>query len=221
MKMNIENGLNESLPQHEDNNKLEKDKIICLKHILKELYEPSKYSLFAHGTSVETAKKIIKTGLEARNNDLPETVKTLFDSNKSFEKQPDEYFKQFLHWPHRNYKGIVLIALPNPAQNDVGGLRYFNNVFEELPQEKIVDLGIQGFDKRYVIPTRFIKGYIDIEKLKLVKNETYDSNAKIKITELNKVVVDSLFDNAKEGNDEKISIPSSPQNNSDNIDDVW
>ena len=181
----------------------EKNKIEILKQNLKEIFGYPKYSTLGHGTNKDQAEKILQNGLESATDELSETVIPL--------DEKEETFKTILNWPHRNYKSIVIVMIPNPNQNQ-GGLSYFNNVFDELPENKKVDsIAGREFDKQFFISPKFIKGYINVENLSFVNNPLYDENAEVVIKE-------------KPGLSPKIqkdiAIPK-PQEKKDSDPDVW
>lgn len=156
----------------------EQEKILILKNNLKEIFALPKFSTLGHGTTKENAEKILKVGLESANGALDETSISLDDST-------DESFSKILHWPHHDYKVIVIIMIPNPDKGQFGGFHYFDSVFEELPEDRKMDLMVgREFRKEYFIPPQFIKGYIDVNSLKLVPNNLYDPELKVKIKEI-------------------------------------
>ena len=156
--------------------KSEIEKIQILKENLKEIFDLSKYSTFGHGTNKVQAEKILKTGLESATDSLDETTLVLDDTKGSLDR--------ILDWPHRNYKYIVIVMVPN-APTGMGGFRYFDSVFDELPENRKSDIGAgREFRKEYYIQPQFIKGYIDVDSLSLIKNELYDPEAKVDVKEV-------------------------------------
>lgn len=156
----------------------EKEKIDKLREIMRPLWKPG-FLMVAHGTSLHIAESIIDNGLKARSHLLGSTAIPLFLDKETYEEQPDSVFKQVLHWVHRDYKCLVVIQIPHPDSTSRGGPRYYNDILEELPEEKKVNEGIQGIDVSYVISPVFIQGYIDVENLLFIKNPAYDEKAKM------------------------------------------
>jgi hypothetical protein len=150
-----------------------KDGTKWLKNIF-EKYFVQGYSYAGHGTSERCADSIMREGLYARESDLSSTTIQLCDCGSP---AMGECIDMVLNWPHRNYKCIFVVAIPNPKPDEKGGLHYFNSVFEELEENKKIDIGIQDADKNYIIPRRFIIGYIDIENGRFVENLGYNPKA--------------------------------------------
>ncbi|MCK9393229.1 MAG: hypothetical protein WCX30_01705 [Candidatus Paceibacterota bacterium] len=198
----------ENFGQQFENEKTLEEKISKLRENLKEIYS-FEFSTFGHGTSEECAKKILENGLETKNSNLDETIISLFDSSLPYDKQSDEVFKNILNWKHRDYKYIVTVMIPNPKKDEQGGRNYFNSVFEELPEDKKVDVGIQGADREYVIPPHFIKGYIDANSLEFIENEKYNPLVGVEMKEIEQVV-------PHESNIDNIEIPKPAGS-----EDVW
>ncbi len=147
----------------------EHERIQCLRKIMRPLFGEHFSTLF-HGTNEANAKNILNEGLESRANDLSSISIPLFVIDTSYDNQPEECYRKILDWPHHGYKYIVAFMVPNPKEHEPGGMRYFNSVFEELTPDKKVDIGVQGADHSYVIPTQFIRGYIDVNALTLIDN---------------------------------------------------
>lgn len=158
------------------------EKIAKLKEALNPIFEKG-FSTVGHGTSIEVANRILEDGLYARGNQLDLTTIPLFSQTegKTYADQIDGAIDTMLHWPHRGYEAIVIVMIPNPQEDEVGGGRYFNSVFDELPEEKAIRIGVQGADRQYVIPSRFIRGYVNTVTGEFIENKTYDSSAKVSI----------------------------------------
>ncbi len=168
----------EGSPKTNTENEIEKSKskIKILKENLREIFDISKYSTFGHGTGKIQAENILKNGLESANNAFDETARAIDNTDESLNK--------ILNWPHRNYKHIVVIMVPN-APTGMGGYSYFDDVFEKLPENRISDPGAgREFKKEYYIQPQFIKGYIDVDSLSFIKNNLYDPEAKVNIKEI-------------------------------------
>jgi len=153
--------------------------------LLETIYKPG-FSALGHGTSDEIAKTILANGLEARSNDLSQTAVPLLEYDKSILEQDSEIFLK--PWPHRNYRYVVIIQIPNPGINQPGGNRYFNSIFESLPDDRKVEVGIQGADKSYYIPSRFIQGYINLDTLDLIENPGFNPPNHLEVNTENAVV---------------------------------
>jgi hypothetical protein len=61
----------------------------------------------------------------------------------------------------------------------------FNSVFEELPAERKVSVGVQSADRLYYISPKFIQGYVNLDELEFIENPAFDppSQLKIKMTQ--------------------------------------
>ncbi|OGH46292.1 MAG: hypothetical protein A3H50_00185 [Candidatus Levybacteria bacterium RIFCSPLOWO2_02_FULL_37_10] len=57
--------------------------------------------------------------------------------------------------------------MPNPQEGEQGGSRYFNSVFQELPEPDT------GYNDRYLIPPNYIRGYVDVETQKFIPNPKF------------------------------------------------
>ena len=159
----------------------EQEKILRLRTGVREAFPSPQFIAFYHGTDVAVAQKILEQGLLAPTKHLASTALNVFDPSKSYEDQDDSAFQKMLAWPHRGYKGLVVIMIPKPAEGEGAGSEYVNSIFEELPQEKKINLGVQGVDRSYVIPPQFIKGYIDAENFTFVENPSFHPQEKIQI----------------------------------------
>jgi len=169
----------EGLQKTTQENKIEKIKI--LKENLKEIFDISKYSTFGHGTGKIQAENILKNGLESADNELCGTACVLDNTDESLNK--------ILNWPHRNYKHIVVIMVPN-APTGMGGYSYFDNVFEKLPENRISDPGAgRECRKEYYIKPQFIKGYINVNSLNFVKNKLYNPEEKVTIKKIPEIIL--------------------------------
>lgn len=134
---------------------------------LKKILDP-KYSLLGHGTRPEAAKKSLEEGLRARFPDLGTTTVPLLDSSKPIDEQVNQAVETILNWKHLNSKAIVLIQIPNPPEGSLGGSKYFNSVFKELYEPDT------GYKSRYVIPSAYLRGYVDVEARKFIPNPLFN-----------------------------------------------
>ncbi len=142
-----------------------------LDHLLETIYKPG-FSTAGHGTTERVAKLILTNGLEARGNDLMSTSVPVISPRKPVEQQDRTKFTD--PWPHRGYKCVVIIQVPNPEKGQLGGSLHFNSIFKELPEDRKVDIGVQGADRSYYIPTRFIQGYVNLETMNFTENPDFD-----------------------------------------------
>lgn len=146
-----------------------------IERILEQIRKPG-FSTVGHGTSHEVVGEILKEGLYSNKADINSTCVPLNGNEGVFMKP----------WPHRNYRCVVVVQIPNP-EGEVKGMRYFNSVFKELDESQKNDVGVQGADRSYVIPTCFIQGYVDLDTMSFIENPKYDQNAKVEVHALRKV----------------------------------
>lgn len=112
------------------------------------------YSTFGHGVRPELAPEAFDKGLEAKSPDLLSTTIPLFTHGKDYEDQTDETFLMILNWPHHNLKAVVIVMIPNAPEDKLGGIGYFNSVFEETDNEET------GYENKYVIPQNTLRGML-------------------------------------------------------------
>ncbi len=136
-----------------------------LEEQLREVYSPD-FSTLGHGTIPEVAEEIMLTGLRYKDPDLSLTAVPLYDAKIPYDEQSGEVVQKITHWPHKDRKGVVILMIPNPAEDQQGGNAYFNSVFEERP--------IEGRSDRYIIDPKYIKGYVDVEAGKFVPNPNFN-----------------------------------------------
>lgn len=132
-----------------------------LKTELVEVYD-QKFSTLGHGTRPAAAKKILEEGLRTQAPALLSTCIPLLDNSKSWEEQADKVLNQIKDWPHLKAGAVIIIMISNPDAGEVGGDRYFNSVFQELP------------DAEYLIPTSYIKGYVDVRNGRFIRNPNFN-----------------------------------------------
>ena len=181
-----------------------------LERLLEKIHLPG-FSASGHGTSEHVVNKILEEGLEARSQELSSTARSL--SDPSLLEEP---------WPHRNYRRIVIIQIPNPREGQQGGLTFFNNVFEELPAERQTKIGVQGADRSYVIPPKFIQGYINLDTLEFIENPKFSPPTQLedkrKIPDIDDIIstTDQVVANTMDVPKQKAESPASQEG-----DDVW
>ena len=110
-----------------------------------------------HGTTLENAAKIADEGLYYKNPGVLSTAciqERSLDGYKSYET--------LLNWPHREYKGLVLLAIPYEC-------------FYKEPLWEKMDVDDNSLWK-YKIKPEYIVGYIDVSGKKIVKNHNYSRN---------------------------------------------
>ncbi len=137
-----------------------------LKSELKKILDPE-YSILGHGTRLEAAPRILEEGLRARFPDLGTTTIPLIDSSKSIEEQANEAAETILNWGQLHSKAVILVQIPNPPEN-LGGFKYFNSVFRELDEPDT------GYNSRYLIPSGYLRGYVDVEARKFIPNPLFN-----------------------------------------------
>lgn len=197
---------------HEINQENNIEKIKTLKENLREIFDSPKYSTFGHGTTREKAENILINGIESSTSALDETAIRLEDNDESYNK--------ILNWKHRNSKFIIIIMIPNPTDNL--GYTYFDNVFDELPENRKSNTSYygRGFGREYYIKPQFIKGYVDVNSLSFVKNELYDPEKKLIVKETPQIFPGRREYLRSSGlSEEDINKLMKPQEN--NSDDDW
>ena len=117
-----------------------------------------------HGTDLETCSKICDTGLQYKIASLSSTA---IQQSMGFSQHDMHYnnYEGLLNWPHRQYKGLVIIAIPLECYYKEGLWNHFRNT----------DTSFYG-GQDYRIDSDFIVGYLDVEKKKIVLNPKYNRN---------------------------------------------
>ena len=135
---------------------------------LKKKLKDEQIHLFLHGTEKESAEEILKKGLLINSPSIRYT------------SYPDASYKTMKHWPHRNYKNLVLIGIPNEATKlvnfDYDENGEFIGVKEKQVQSKpifTIENENNGFKTVYKLPAEFIIGYVDVENKTIVNNPLY------------------------------------------------
>lgn len=110
-----------------------------------------------HGTNEEIAPLIADTGLQYN---YPQLLSTVVIQETEFGVKPVEYtnFSGLLNWPHKNYKGLVLVAIPYECF-------YKEGLWEHYKDSQ--------YGQNYRIPAEFIRGYVDVPFRKIVLNPKY------------------------------------------------
>lgn len=117
-----------------------------------------------HGTDLETCSKICDTGLQYKIASLSSTA---IQQSMGFSQHDMHYnnYEGLLNWPHRQYKGLVIMAIPLECYYKEGLWNHFRNT----------DTSFYG-GQDYRIDSDFIVGYLDVEKKKIVLNPKYNRN---------------------------------------------
>lgn len=122
-------------------------------------------TLYIHGTDMEIANMAMQTGFEAKNPSITSTA----ICQTSYEEMPEyDQFSTMLNWPHRDYKGLVLIAVPNECLSTQDEPR---PIWEHRP---IPDGEVKtSFTREYAIKPEYIVGIIDVLGKQITENPTY------------------------------------------------
>lgn len=115
-----------------------------------------------HGTSVSTCPEICKTGLKYKN---PTLNSTALSQTMAYGQHDIHYsdYTTLLNWQHRNYKGLVIVAIPYECYYKEGLWNHF----------QITNSSFYG-GQDYRIDPDFIVGYIDVNNKKIVLNSKYN-----------------------------------------------
>jgi hypothetical protein len=150
------------------------------------IYNPQ-FSTLGHGTNPQLSEKILRKGLTSEQPDLFSTTYPLFDTEVPYEEQSDKLLNLLTHWPHHDAKAIAIVMIPNPDKDaSIKGRAYFNSVFEELPDNE------RGLHANYVIPFPFIRGVVDVERLKFIENPNFHPYQPEPKTPLSNSLLDGL-----------------------------
>lgn len=115
-----------------------------------------------HGTSVELCPKICETGLQYKMASLSATAVQQRMAYGQREMHYEKY-ESLLNWGHKNYKGLVIIAVPYECYYKEGLWNHFRETGSSF---------YGGQD--YRIDPDFIVGYLDIEGKNIVINPKYN-----------------------------------------------
>ncbi|MEI6296988.1 MAG: hypothetical protein WCO84_05070 [bacterium] len=140
-----------------------------------------RFITYGHGTQPEFAENILKEGLYAKQDNILTTAIGLDNT--------EEGLREILNWKHLGAKAIIVLMFP------AGKITNEKQIWEE---NKNIS---SSYDNSYFIPTKFIKGYIDVDSKKLILNDKFEENPIIK--EFKPLTQDSLSTNKKR---EKIEI---------------
>lgn len=115
-------------------------------------------SLYIHGTTPEIANIVMQTGLEAKQASVISTAvrQDDYDQNINYNE-----FSKILNWPHKAYKGLVLIAVLNEC------------VKGEKPIWELRHKDESALARGYAIKPEYIVGIIDVLEKQIIENPTY------------------------------------------------
>lgn len=114
-----------------------------------------------HGTNVDACMKICDSGLQY---ELPNLNSTAVQQSMEY-GQKDIHYKNYeglLNWRHKNYKGLVIVAVPYECYYKEGLWNHFQDTHSSA---------YGGQD--YRIDPDFIVGYLDVVHKKIVLNPKY------------------------------------------------
>lgn len=117
-----------------------------------------------HGTHPEVAKKICESGLQYK---LPSISGTAVTQTMNYGEGDINYqdYEGLLNWGHKNYKGLVLVAIPYECY-------YKEPLWNHFQDAKMGAYGVAD----YRIDSDFIYGYIDVNEKKIHLNPKYSRN---------------------------------------------
>ena len=115
-----------------------------------------------HGTNPEICQRICETGLQYK---LPSLSGTAVQQSMAYEQHDMHYenYESLLNWGHKEYKGLVILAIPYECYYKEGLWNHF---------QKTDSSAYGGQD--YRIDPDFVVGYIDVENKKIVINPKYN-----------------------------------------------
>ena len=114
-----------------------------------------------HGTSTDICHKILENGLMYKS---PQLTATTCGQSMNYGAGPMNYdsFEKLLNWGHRNYKGLVILAIPYECYYKEGLWNHFRTTEHS------------EYSYEYKIDSDFIVGYIDVIKKKIILNPKYN-----------------------------------------------
>lgn len=115
-----------------------------------------------HGTNPEICQKICETGLQYK---MPSLSSTAVQQSMAYGQHDMHYdnYESLLNWTHKDYKGLVIIAVPLECY-------YKEGLWNKFQETGASVYGCQD----YRIDPDFIAGYLDIENKKIVINPKYN-----------------------------------------------
>ncbi|MDD5317163.1 MAG: hypothetical protein PHF51_00340 [Candidatus ainarchaeum sp.] len=133
----------------------------------------SGFMILGHGTVREAAESALKSGLRAKIPSLETTTVFLVDKEKR-ESGTTAGYAELLNWPHKGLKAVVVIKIPKEATSRERRKNNRRSLDEHL--------WIHGHEKdtadsaNWVLPPKYIAGYVDVERLRFVKNPLFEQN---------------------------------------------
>lgn len=120
--------------------------------------------LALHGTAPDDCPKICEEGLKYT---YPALNSTAISQSMAYGEGDMHYnkYEELLNWKHKNYKGLVMIAVPYECYYKEG----LWNHYQETDSGMI-------YSQDYKINPDFIVGYIDVNDKKIVVNPKYNRN---------------------------------------------
>jgi hypothetical protein len=115
-----------------------------------------------HGTSEELCPTICENGLQYKTPSLSSTAVQQTMAYGQHEMHYDDY-ENLLNWKHKNYKGLVILAIPYECY-------YKEGIWKQFKETNSSFYGGQD----YRIDPDFIVGYIDVNKKQIVMNSKYN-----------------------------------------------
>ena len=117
-----------------------------------------------HGTYPDKCPKICEEGLKYLYPSISSTAVSQSMAYGAGEMHYDKY-EELLNWRHRNYKGLIMIAIPYECY-------YKEGLWNHYQETGYVMYGAQD----YKINPDFIACYIDVDEKKIIINLKYNRN---------------------------------------------
>lgn len=149
-----------SSPQNstQENKVIYPEEIEAFKQELQPIFD-ERFITLGHGTRLEVAEAIMSEGLQSK---VPEIATTTVGLENT-----EEGLNEIFNWKHLNSKAIIVIMFPRDRrihQSQVWG------------ENKDAD---EQYGNKYILLSKFIKGYIDVDSRKLVLNDKFEENPEI------------------------------------------